>query len=217
MSSASIATRHTQTPYRVSASQTVRQLTPALYADLRRMAHNFMRRERAGHTLQPTSVVNEAFLKLERCRIDLADRPHFFRVVASAMRQILIDHAKARAREKRSQPWFYAMPTIAEFGSPFECADILNLTQRSGTRQKCSRAAELLELRYFAGLDPEELCAICNVSPSTMERQCRLGYAFVKRELQFRAASEALRGEQTVNARSRAWRNDAPCMLVPGI
>src|SRR5258705_2880739 len=101
---ASGATRMQTRQPAASESRPLPQLTPRLYADLRRMAHSVMRGERAGHTLQPTAVLNEAFSRLMRSQLIARDAPHFFRLAARSMRHVLIDHARQRNRDKREIP-----------------------------------------------------------------------------------------------------------------
>lgn len=163
--------------------QTLPQLTPDVYADLRRLAHSVMRGERAGHTLQPTAVVNEAFSRLIRSRVDTKDAPHFFRLAAQTMRHVLIDYAKQRNRTKRETPTVDEMQLLADEGwtngsvTPLDVLDIDSAL--TALAEKAPRAAHFLELRYFAGLEDAEISIICDVSKATVERECRFARAFL--------------------------------------
>lgn len=164
--------------------QTLPQLTPTLYADLRRLARNVMRGERAGHTLQPTAVVNEAFSRLIRAEVNPKDAQHFFRLAAQSMRHVLIDHAKQRNRAKRDTPSIDEMQLLTDKGwlaenynAPLDVLDIDRAL--TALAEKAPRAAYFLELRYFAGLDDAEISAICDVSKTTVERECRFARAFL--------------------------------------
>lgn len=164
--------------------QTLPQLTPSVYADLRRLARSVMRNERAGHTLQPTAVVNEAFSRLIRAEIDTTDAQHFFRLAAQAMRHVLIDYAKQRNRTKRETPTLGEMQVLAHEGwlasesaTPLDVLDIDRAL--NALAEKAPRAAYFLELRYFAGLEDVEISVICDVSKATVERECRFARAFL--------------------------------------
>lgn len=163
--------------------QTLPQLTPDVYADLRRLAHSVMRGERAGHTLQPTAVVNEAFSRLIRAQVDTKDAPHFFRLAAQTMRHVLIDYAKQRNRTKRGTPTVDEMQLLADEGwtnGSVTPLDVLDIDRALiALAEKAPRAAYFLELRYFAGLEDAEISIICDVSKATVERECRFARAFL--------------------------------------
>lgn len=163
--------------------QTLPQLTPSLYADLRRLARSVMKSERVGHTLQPTAVVNEAFSRLIRAQVDTKDSPHFFRLAAQTMRHVLIDYAKQRNRTKRGAPTVDEMQVLADEGWSKESVtplDVLDIDRAlTALAEKAPRAAYFLELRYFAGLEDAEISIICDVSKTTVERECRFARAFL--------------------------------------
>ena len=164
------------------------RLTPRIYADLRRMAHSYMRTERPGHTLQPTAALNEAFTRLMRARLMTRDAPHFFRVAAQTMRHVLIDHARQRNRDKREIPSAGELRAITDadwLGSnSLIHTDLLDIDRAlTALAKKAPRAAQLLELRYFAGLEDAEISALCNISKTTVERECRFGRAFLRKEI----------------------------------
>ena len=156
----------------LSGPQTLPQLTPQIYADLRRLAHSVMRAERNGHTLQPTAVLNEAFSRLIRARVNTKDATHFFRLAARAMRHVLVDYARQRGRQKHE-------PVEPLESDEISNLDILDIDRALiALEAKAPRAAQIIELRYFAGLDDSEISAICNVSHTTVERECRFARAF---------------------------------------
>ena len=164
--------------------QTLPQLTPSVYADLRRLARSVMRGERAGHTLQPTAVVNEAFSRLIRAEINTKDAPHFFRLAAQTMRHVLIDYAKQRNRVKRETPTVDEMQVLTDDGWVANDSviplDVLDIDRALiALAEKAPRAAYFLELRYFAGLEDAEISVICDVSKTTVERECRFARAFL--------------------------------------
>lgn len=187
--------------------QTLPQLTPDVYADLRRLAHSVMRGERAGHTLQPTAVVNEAFSRLIRAQVNTKDAPHFFRLAAQTMRHVLIDYAKQRNRAKREAPTVDEMQLLANEGwtsGSITPLDVLDIDRALvALADKAPRAAHFLELRYFAGLDDAEISVICDVSKTTVERECRFARAFLnafsksnkKQRLQNESESKTEAGE----------------------
>ncbi len=164
-------------------AQSVQQMTPELYANLRRLAHSLMRYERSGHTLQPTAVVNEAFLRLARSQVSVNDAPHFYRVAARIMRHLLVDYGRERRRLKRdATPAEGAAPGVdgCALREPLPIMDVLDIdTALDKLSQKAPRAAEILELRYFAGLDDLEISAMWGVSRRTVERELRFARAFL--------------------------------------
>lgn len=166
------------------SSRVFAQITPAVYADLRRLARYFMRGERGGHTLQPTAVVNEAVLRLSHSDVQLKDALHLFRLVAQTMRRVLVDHARERNRLKRnatqrdtesssSTEPYPPSPSPA----PLDVLDIDAALDELANR--APRAATLLELRYFAGLDDVEISELYGISRATVEREFRLAKAFL--------------------------------------
>ena len=162
--------------------QTLPQLTPEMYANLRRLAHSVMRRERGGHTLQPTEVLNEAFKCLLKSEIAVHDAVHFFRLAAGAMRHVLTDYAKQRNAKKREAVTHEQDVVIYDNQAcPLDVLDIDRALV--ALKAQLPRAAEFLELRYFAGLDDVEIEAVYQVSNATVLRECRLGKAFIMKYL----------------------------------
>ena len=163
------------------------ELMPLVYDDLRRRARAFMSRERPGHTLQPTALVHEAYMKLvDQSRVNWRGRTHFFAIGAQAMRRILIDHARGHGREKRGGDWqrvtLSAPLRSAESGLDFD--ELLNLDRAleklAGLDE---RQAKIVELRFFAGLKMSELADVLGVSKRTVEDDWVHARAWLKHEL----------------------------------
>jgi len=161
------------------------QLMPLVYAELHRLAGAYLRRERREHTLQPTALVNEAYLKLvEQRHMHWQNRAQFFGVAAQLMRRILVDHARAHYAAKRGGDRInVSLKNIGAFGEQPD-ADVLAL------HNVLNRLAEidpdqsrLVELRFFGGLTIEETAEVMHVSHSTVEREWKIAKAWLKREL----------------------------------
>jgi len=161
------------------------KLLPAVYGELRRLAHRYMRRENAGHTLQTTALINEAYLRLASVdRFDWKDRAHFFAVAAQTMRRILVDAARARSREKRGghqKPLNLNEQLDSLVGRSSELIaldDALN-----SLAQLDSRKARVVEMRFFGGLSAEQTAAVLNISPQSVLRDWKLARAWLTREM----------------------------------
>jgi RNA polymerase sigma factor (TIGR02999 family) len=149
----------------------VERLMPLVYDELRGVAARYLRGERAGHTLQPTALVHEAFLKLaDQSRIDWKGRTHFCAVAANVMRRLLVDHARARKRRKRGGG--RAVRELAEEAVPAELSEseVLDLHDAIERLAKLDeRQARVVELRFFGGLNMEEVAEALGVSKRTVE------------------------------------------------
>jgi RNA polymerase sigma-70 factor, ECF subfamily len=161
------------------------RLIPLVYRELRRLARRYMRGERAGHTLQTTALVNEAYLRLIDSRqVRWQNRAHFFAISAQLMRRILVDFARSRRYQKRgagSQKVTLIEELIA---SPQQGRDLLALdTALSALAVTDARKARVVELRFFGGLSVEEAAEVLKVSPETVMRDWRLAKAWLRREL----------------------------------
>ena len=161
------------------------RLLKSVYAHLRNIARRMMRAERPGHTLQPTALVNEAWLKLANGRErSFQDREHFFCVAASAMRQILLDHARARLAGRR-QPGADALARLEE-GATVEdrTLEILALDQAlSRLAERDLRLAKIVELRCFGDLSVEETAQVLNLSTATVKREWRIARSYLMQDL----------------------------------
>jgi RNA polymerase sigma-70 factor (ECF subfamily) len=165
------------------------RLTPVVYDELRRIARGYMRNERGGHTLQPTAVVHEAYLRLVDADVAWHDRVHFFAVAARLMRRILVDHAKARGRAKRGGALTPATLDEAVLVSPQRSSDLLALDAvLDALAVQDARKAQIVELHFFGGLTYDELAEAVAVSAATIHRELRLAKAWLQRELTHRSA-----------------------------
>jgi RNA polymerase sigma factor (TIGR02999 family) len=166
------------------------ELTPLVYGQLRRLAGRYLRKERAGHSLQTTALVHEAYLRLVRADdAEWHDRVHFFAVCANVMRRILVDHARKRASAKRGGP-------AVELGGAdvdleqlpaHESERAIELVALDDALTALAaidpRRARVIELRFFGGLSVEETAAALDVSPQTVMRDWKLARAWLTREL----------------------------------
>jgi RNA polymerase sigma factor (TIGR02999 family) len=165
------------------------QLLTLVYGELKRLAAAQLRGERQGHTLQPTALVHEAFLRLAGQKgLDWRDRSHFFGLAATMMRRILVDHARARLAEKRAHlPISLSLIADLPGSSPqtFDETYLLDL-DRALDRLAAAhpRPAQVVELRYFAGLEVEEVAAALELSPRTVKRDWVFARAWLQRALQ---------------------------------
>ena len=162
------------------------ELVPLVYGELRRQAERYMRAQSAGHTLQATALVHEAYLRLvDRDAVEWQGRAHFFGVAAKAMRSILVDHARARHAAKRGGGAAREVTLGAAGAVAREPAvDVLALDEAlTRLAELDARKAHLVELRYFAGLGIEEAAAALEVSPATVKREWSAARAWLRREL----------------------------------
>jgi RNA polymerase sigma factor (TIGR02999 family) len=160
------------------------RLVPLVYAELRRIAQSQLRGVRSA-TLNTTVVVHEAYLKLGGAAgIDYADRGHFFAVAATAMRQVLLDHARRKLAEKRGGGAAHTLLDDVEIAVEDRAAELVELDQAlTRLAELDERAARIVELRFFAGLKVEEIAEALEVSAPTVKREWRRARAFLYREL----------------------------------
>lgn len=161
------------------------QLTPLVYDELHRLAVNYLRRERREHTLQPTALVNELYLKIfDQQRTTWHNRAQFFGVAAQLMRRILVDHARAHFSSKRGGDRFcVSLRQIAAFGAQPD-ADLLALHDVLNRLEEIDPVqARLVELRFFGGLTIKETAEVMQISHATVEREWKTAKAFLKKEL----------------------------------
>jgi RNA polymerase sigma factor (TIGR02999 family) len=161
------------------------ELLPLVYAELRRIAARQLRRERAGHTLQPTALVHEAYLRLiEQRHVDWQNRAHFFGVAAHLMRRLLVDHARRHGASKRGD----GVPGVPldearDLATPGQLPILALDAALNRLDAFDADLARIVELRAFAGLTVEEAARVLNVSPSTAKRDWRTAKAWLQREL----------------------------------
>lgn len=161
------------------------QLMPLVYDELHRLAEAYLRRERREHTLQPTALVNELFLKFfDQNSMSWQNRAQFFGVAAQIMRRILVDHARAHYSEKRGGTRLaVSLKDIAAFGAQPD-ADLLALHDVLNQLEEIDPVqGRIVELRFFGGLTIRETAEVMRISHATIEREWRTAKAFLKREL----------------------------------
>jgi RNA polymerase sigma factor (TIGR02999 family) len=158
-------------------------LVPLVYEELRRLARLQMRDEAAGHTLQPTALVHEAYTRLVGLKLDWQDRSHFLSMAARTMRRVLVDHARARRAAKRGAG--AVQVTLHEFHAKDEPSiDLLAIDEAlDSLDRQDERAARAIELCYFGGLTGREIAEALEISPATAERDLRFARSWLRREL----------------------------------
>ena len=168
-----------------NAPRALGDLLPRVYEELRRIAARHMRQERAGHTLQPTALVHEAFMRMAELReIDWRDRGHFLAVASNVIRRVLIDHARGRRAAKRGGD-----------GTRIRIGDLDELSERAGVdllaldevlerlRQLNERQFRVVEMRFFGGLSIEQIAQVLDVSPRTVDGDWAVARAWLDRQL----------------------------------
>ena len=157
------------------------RLTPLVYDELRRMAHHYVRRERHGHTLHTTALVNEAYLRLiNQQKMDWQSRAHFFAVVAEVMRHTLIDYARRRHYAKRGGAAQQVSLEEAEAMTEVRAAELIALDEALEKLRKLDpRKSRVVELRYFGGLSLEETADALGLSIMTVRRDWRAAKAWL--------------------------------------
>ena len=167
----------------------LQRLVPVVHGELRRLARREMRRERPGHTLQTTALVNEAYLRLvDMSGVTWNDRAHFFAMSARLMRRILVDHARSRLYKKRGGG---ARPVTFDEGLVVASdprPDLVALDEAlEALATLDARKSQVVELRFFGGLSVEETALALDISPSTVMRDWRLAKAWLLKELDGRS------------------------------
>jgi len=163
-------------------------LLPLVYDELRRLARHHLRQERLDHTLQPTALVHEAYLKLaDQTRAQWEGREHFLAVASLAMRRLLVDHARGRRRQRRGggAPRLSLTAALPVADADAEHAEeIVLVDQLLDTLAGFdARAARVVECRYFGGLSIEETATALGLSPMTVKRSWRVARAWLRREM----------------------------------
>jgi RNA polymerase sigma-70 factor (ECF subfamily) len=161
------------------------KLTPLVYDEMRRLAHRYVRREREGHTLQTTALVNEVYLRLAgQQSIEWQNRAHFFGVIARVMRHILIDHARARHFAKRGGAAERIPLEDADLMSAQRAAELVGLDEALEELARFDgRKSRVVELRYFGGLSLEETAEVLDISVMTVRREWRAARAWLFRRM----------------------------------
>ena len=165
--------------------QALQDLTPIVYKQLRLLAASYLRKERQGHTLQPTALIHEAYLKLMRQgQRTFENRVHFFAVMSMAMRQVLVHHAEASLAAKRGGRKVNVPLEEAEAAALREATEVLNLHEALKLLAQVNpRQSRIVELRYYGGLSIEEAAEVLSVSTVTVTRDWHIARAWLAREL----------------------------------
>jgi RNA polymerase sigma factor (TIGR02999 family) len=165
------------------SQQTLDRLTPLVYEELRRLAAAYLRHERPDHTLQPTALVHEAYLRLvDQQNPNWQNRSHFYGVVAHLMRQILVDHARRRRAGKRAGRKVSLEETV-RFSNE-RSAELVALDDALNALENLDpRKCKAIELRYFGGFSMEETAQALDVSPRTIRRDVRMAETWLSREM----------------------------------
>jgi RNA polymerase sigma factor (TIGR02999 family) len=171
--------------YRDGQAEAFERLMELVYDDLRRIAAWQLQTERPGHTLQPTALVHEAYLKLAgQNPVEWQNKAHFFALAAQVMRHILVDHARARQRDKRGGGQVsVALDEALKLSHPSEPGLVELDEALSMLARQDARKSRIVELRYFGGLSIEETAEVLGISPTTVRREWTLAKAWLRREL----------------------------------
>ena len=160
-------------------------LLPVVYEELRHQAARYLRRERAGHTLQTTALIHEAYIKLiDQRNVHWQNRAHFFGIAAQAMRRILVDHARAKNRAKRGGSDIRVSFNEAKLVGQQQDLDIEALDEALTRLSKIDeQQSRIVELRFFSGLTVEETAEVLGISPATVKRDWSMAKAWLHREI----------------------------------
>jgi len=161
------------------------ELTPLVYEELRRLAHHFMEGQRPDHTLQTTALVNEAYMRLaDQTKPSWQNRAHFFAVAARAMRQILVNYARSNRAQKRGGGALKVELDEVAIISPEESKEIVDLHEALERLAALnSRKAQVVELKYFGGLNYDEMAEVLKISPVTVRRDWEFAKLWLYTEL----------------------------------
>ncbi len=171
--------------WNAGGTEAAADLLPLVYDELRRLAASYLRRQRPGHTLQPTALVNEAYLRLaDKVSPAWRNRVHFFAVTAKIMRGILVDHARARAASKRGGSAVLVPLSEAAVAADSRASDLLALDEALERLADFDpRKARIIELRFFGGLSLEETADLLGVSVPTIVNDTRKARAWLLKEI----------------------------------
>jgi RNA polymerase sigma factor (TIGR02999 family) len=161
------------------------QLSPLIYIELQQIARRLFSSESAGHTLQPTALVNEAFMKLVEIDVSWQDRAHFYALAARLMRRLLVDHAKSKHADKRGGLQ-NNLTLNTKIGSDNDMSEVDMLALHDAIEklaEQDERKALLIELQYFGGLNFEEMALVSGLSSSSIDRELRFSRAWLKAQL----------------------------------
>ena len=175
------------------------QLTPIVYDELHRLAHNYLKRERTGNSLQTTALVNEAYMRLvDYKRMQWQNRAHFLAVSAQAMRRILVDHARRRNAKRGADAEHVALDAETVLSTD-RTDDFVSLDDAlTALAERSPRKAKVVELRFFGGLSVDETAEVLRVSPITVMREWKSAKAWLYREL---TDASGANGQRTLGPR----------------
>lgn len=161
------------------------KLMPLVYDELRRLAHQYMRRERPGHTLQTSALVHEAYVRLvDQSKIQWESRAHFFGIAARLMRQILVDQARRRNFAKRGGGAIHVSLNEATLVAQEQSASVVALDDALKTLEQMDpRKSRIVELRFFGGMSIEETAEALKVSPGTVMREWAFARAWLRNQM----------------------------------
>jgi len=161
------------------------KLTPVIYNELRRLARHYMARERRDHTLQPTALVHEAYMRLaDFQRLHWKNRVHFFAISSQVMRRVLVDSARSRERRKRGgNPERLSLDECPNLGQQHDAALIALDDALTALASSDARKSRVVEMKFFGGLRTEEIAGSLQVSPDTVLRDWKLAKLWLLREL----------------------------------
>lgn len=160
------------------------ELSPLVYQELRRIAHQCFNRERSGSTLQPTALVNDVLLRLMGANVSWHDRKHFYTVAGRTMRRILVDHARSRLRKKRGGGVAVVTLDETKIATPADDFDLLALDEAlKALEQLDQRKHSIIELHYFAGLTIKQTAKALSISTKTVQREMRFTEAWLNHAL----------------------------------
>ena len=167
--------------WRAGDDQALNQLMPLVHDNLRQLASKYMRGERASHTLQATALVNEAFLKLCDSDISWQNRAHFIAIAARSMRQILVDHAKSKHRQKRGGNDIQVTLYEAQIADKQSEPGVLDIEEALNKLAKVDeRKAKIMELNIYGGLTYDEIAEVLTISAATVDRELRFSRAWLQ-------------------------------------
>lgn len=171
--------------WKAGSDAALEQLTPLVYRELRRLADSYLRRERADHTLQPTALIHEAYLRMvDQSLPQWQSRSHFYGIAARLMRQILVDYARGRAAAKRgSAEDCLPLDEAAVFSKDRPDSLVALDDALTALAEFDERKCRVIELRYFGGLSAEETSEALGISVATVGRELRMAEAWLHREM----------------------------------
>jgi RNA polymerase sigma-70 factor (ECF subfamily) len=162
------------------------ELVALVYGELRRIAASYMRSERSTHTLQPTALIHEAWMRMaDQTRVDWRDRAHFFGVAASMMRRVLVDHARQRLAGKRGAGQaVLSIEWIEVADEPHKLEEMLAIHEALGRLEAIdAQQARIVEMHYFAGMSVEETAAALDISTRTVDREWSMARAWLRGQM----------------------------------